>query len=173
MNNVLALGNSGLGPSGERSAAKSRGSPGENQQLDELALGIDIEFSESLPALDDPFYAGNFTAAEIAHCLRQHNPKQSFIRFWSAKEAAMKCGVEFAGLSPIEIEIMHEETGRPVLYVAKEPGKSAARDCLVSISYARGVSVAVCIKQRRDRDLPRDHKDQGHGGQGIRITKSE
>jgi phosphopantetheine--protein transferase-like protein len=92
----------------------------------------------------EPFYVDNFTPAEIAYCLRQADPRQSLCGLWSAKEAAVKCGGKFTGLSLKQIEIVHDEAGRPSLLVLGCP-----TDCLVSISHSAGLAVAVCMMPSR------------------------
>ena len=120
-------------PSVERNRAKSLPGPPSS-----VGLGIDIESADNLPWSGDPrsepFYVENFTGAEIAYCVRQADPRLSFCGLWCAKEAAIKCGQDFAGLRPIEIEIHHNETGRPMLQ--KAGAAHSVSDGQVSISHA-------------------------------------
>ncbi len=117
----------------------------------EVRVGIDVEVCENLPATkdswSDPFYQENFTAAELAYCSRQHDPRQSLCGLWSAKEAVMKCGADFAGLRPGEIEIGHDPQGRPLVRLSKEPLQDAAARCSLSISHAGGMAIAVCVQR--------------------------
>src|ERR1035441_2239210 len=103
---------------------------------DALAVGLDIESADNLPASADPwsepFYVDNFTRAEIAWCLRQPDPHMSFCGLWSAKEAALKCGREFAGLRPIEIEILHDHRGRPMLRLLRPSPSTGAAHWVLS-----------------------------------------
>jgi phosphopantetheine--protein transferase-like protein len=120
---------------------------------DALAVGLDIESADNLPSLADPwsepFYVDNFTRAEIAWCLRQPDPPMSFCGLWSAKEAALKCGQEFAGLRPIEIEILRDHRGRAMLrLLLPSPATGTAR-WLLSISHAGRMAMAVCVKERQ------------------------
>jgi phosphopantetheine--protein transferase-like protein len=120
-----------------------------------VAIGIDIEHLENLPAAGDawgdPFYKENFTAAEMAYCQRQGNPRESFCGIWCAKEAVLKCGGEFAGARPADLEIGHDDSGRPMLRVMRN-GKAEGRpDCEISISHSHGLSVAVCVKRSAER----------------------
>jgi phosphopantetheine--protein transferase-like protein len=110
------------------------------------AIGIDIEHDDNLPASTDPwseaFYTENFTRAEIAYCQRQREPKLSFCGIWSAKEAAVKTGL-FPGARLFDLEIFHDEAGRPKL---RNNGRDhIARECVVSISHSRSTAVAVCV----------------------------
>jgi phosphopantetheine--protein transferase-like protein len=115
------------------------------------AVGIDIECCDSLPVAEDPrldpFYVENFTGAEIAYCARQPEPKLSFCGLWSAKEAAIKCGHALAGLRPIDIEILHDDKGRPRLRFGKEGPQAVADLWRVSISQTGNTCVAVCLKE--------------------------
>lgn len=112
-------------------------------------VGIDIEDCDSLPAASDPltepFYAENFTPAEITYCLRQKNARESFCGLWCAKEAVIKCGSEFSRLRPIEIEIGHDTKGQPGLSTLRAGRLTREKDCFISISHSHGISVAVCV----------------------------
>jgi len=114
-----------------------------------LAVGIDLENADNLPDAKDPwteaFYAENFTSAEIAYCTRQADPRLSFCGLWCAKEAAMKCGPAFAGLSPKEIEITHDEDRRPGLCINTAAHQTGLSDWLLSISHAGRIAVAMCL----------------------------
>ena len=123
---------------------------------DALAIGLDIESVDNSPSSGDPwsdaFYTDNFTPAEIAYCIRQPDPKLSFCGLWSAKEAAIKCGQEFAGLRPIQIEITHDATGKPILQTSSSSHQNNAIDCVVSISHSARTAAAVCVKLPRSRN---------------------
>jgi phosphopantetheine--protein transferase-like protein len=116
-----------------------------------FGVGIDIESVESLPVAKDPwsdaFYRDNFTEAEIAYCQRQTDPRMSFCGLWSAKEAAMKCDPEIAGLRPIQIEITHDEQRRPGLRVHEPVPDRAPEEYALSISHAGRMVVAVCVRK--------------------------
>jgi phosphopantetheine--protein transferase-like protein len=111
------------------------------------AIGIDIEHADNLPAAGDPwsepFYNEHFTAAEIAHCSRQTEPRLSFCGIWAAKEAALKCGL-FAGARLNDFTVRHEEGGKPKLGSSNSAHARLAEECVVSISHSRGTAVAVC-----------------------------
>lgn len=128
-------------------------SPPAEPDCETLAIGIDIESADNLPSWGDagsePFYAENFTRAEIAWCLRQPEPQLAFCGLWSAKEAALKCGQEFASLRPVEIEIVHDERGRPTLQAKSASPQALGGDCVLSISHAGRMGVAVCVKRQQ------------------------
>jgi phosphopantetheine--protein transferase-like protein len=132
--------------------------PAGDSLRDTTVIGIDIEHSDSLPWSGEPgsdaFYVENFTTSEIAHCLRQPNPRLFFCGLWSAKEAAIKCGQEFASLRPKDIEIIHDEKGRPAVRITTASCQVPAGDCLVSISHSGKTCVAVCVKAPQSKPVP-------------------
>ena len=102
------------------------------------SVGIDIEEVENLPAAGDyrehEFYKDNFTAAEIAYCIRQPNVRASFCGTWAAKEAILKTGHATAPAGHLKsIEILRDSQGRP-----SHPG------CSLSISHTARTAVAIC-----------------------------
>jgi phosphopantetheine--protein transferase-like protein len=111
------------------------------------AIGIDIEHADNLPMAGDPwsepFYSEHFTAAEIAYCSRQAEPRLSFCGIWAAKEAALKCGL-FAGARLNDFTVTHEPGGKPKLGSRNSAHATVAEQCVVSISHSRGTAVAVC-----------------------------
>ena len=145
-----------LGPGlleAEPAATGDQPAPAAEAVLAANAIGIDIECCDNLPAVEnlrsDPFYVENFTGAEIAYCARQPEPRLSFCGLWSAKEAAIKCGQALAGLRPIEIEILHDDKGRPRLRLGKEWPQAVANLWRVSISQSGNTCVAVCVMERQ------------------------
>ena len=116
-----------------------------------LGIGFDIECSDKLPPSGDPwsepFYRENFTPAEIGWCLRQPDSQLAFCGLWSAKEAAIKCSPELATLRPIEIEVLHDGHGRPMLRATRASQQALASDCVLSISHSGKIGMAVCVKQ--------------------------
>ncbi len=106
-----------------------------------LGLGIDIQARASMPETNDfrgdKFYAANFAPRELAHCIQQGDPLDSFAGLWAAKEAIVKAGAGERGKNGAlaSIEIVHTPEGAPTF-----PG------CLLSISHDHGVAVAVCIR---------------------------
>ena len=104
-------------------------------------VGVDIEAVASLPETNDfrtePFYAENFTPAEIAHCIGQADPRASLCGLWAAKEAVRKASAP-VGWQPTlgDIEIGHDADGRPT-----HPGVQ------LSISHSAGFAVAMCVAQ--------------------------
>jgi len=104
-----------------------------------LAIGIDIEEVAALPEAGDyrahPFFADNFTPAELGYCIRQADVRASLCGMWAAKEAIVKAGVADAPFGQLRrIEIGHDARGRPVF-----------AGCEISISHTARTAVAVCV----------------------------
>ena len=116
-----------------------------------LAIGLDIECCDNLPASSDlwlePFYVENFTPAEIDWCRRQPDPRLSFCSLWTAKEAAIKCSRDLATLHPIEIEVRHDARGRPILRATRPSGQSIASACVLSVTQSGRNCMAVCVRK--------------------------
>lgn len=104
-------------------------------------IGIDIQPISAMPETTDyradNFYKRNFTDRELAHSIQKGDPRESLAGIWAAKEAVLKAGAAVRSSSGemADIEIVYDATGAPGF-----PG------CLVSISHAAGVAVAVCIR---------------------------
>ena len=128
-----------------------RAAPDAEAGHDAVAIGLDLESADNLPWSGDPssesFYVENFTGAEMAWCLRQRDPRLSFCGLWCAKEAAIKCAQEFAGLRPIELEVLHDEHSRPRLQARRASQQALGGDCLLSISHAGQMGLAVCVRR--------------------------
>lgn len=102
-------------------------------------LGLEAGNVASLPDADDyaahEFYAANFTAAEIAHCLAQPAVKAAFQSLLILKHAIVKSGAASAPANGFkEIETGIDAEGRPAY-----PG------CLLSVSSTGTIAVAVCL----------------------------
>jgi phosphopantetheinyl transferase (holo-ACP synthase) len=108
-------------------------------QCGNLDIGIDIEDIDNMPIVNDyreePFYTANFSQREISYCILQHNPQASFAGKFAAKEALVKADNNLQKMPFCEIEILNNESGRPVF-----DGFS------ISISHSRTVAIAMAIK---------------------------
>jgi len=92
-----------------------------------------------------------FTAAEQSEAAQYRDPGDYYAGRWAAKEAAAKAlGCGFGGrCAPVEIEILHGDSGEPVLRFS---GKAAAvlkdrggRRWHLSLSHDAGLAMAVVI----------------------------
>ncbi len=120
----------------------------------QLGLGVDVEFVDNLPWSGDPwtdsFYLENFTPREIAYCIRQTNPKLSLCGLWSAKEATIKCESSPGGLHPRDLEISHDDGGRPFARrIAANLEPVALEEWYLSISHSNNIAVAVSVRMVR------------------------
>jgi len=113
-------------------------SPGSGLQGSK-GLGLEIENIAALPDADDyslhEFYSANFTASEIAYCIRQPSAKAAFQGLLAAKRAIIKSGAASDSPDgPRSVEIGFDGDGRPAY-----PG------CLLSISDTGTIAAAVCF----------------------------
>jgi phosphopantetheinyl transferase (holo-ACP synthase) len=102
-------------------------------------LGLEIANIAALPDAEDyphdAFYSANFTAAEIAHCMKQPMAKATFQTLLAAKRAIVKAGAAGAPKDGYKaIEIGFDGEGRPTY-----PG------CLLSLSETGTVAAAACF----------------------------
>ena len=92
--------------------------------IEGFGIGHDLEEVGKLPeAADfatDPFYTKNFTAAEIAYCMKMQDPRQHFAARICAKEALYKCSDHFRDLTYGDIEVLNDESGRPHLRILND-----------------------------------------------------
>jgi phosphopantetheine--protein transferase-like protein len=104
-----------------------------------LSVGVDIESIESLPRVADfrreEFYKQNFTPQEMAWCILQPEPYESFAGLFAVKEALVKADNSLRELPFNQIGVGHSPEGRPVY-----PGFA------ISIAHANGTAVAVAAR---------------------------
>lgn len=84
-------------------------------------VGVDVEDITSFNIDNDTFLERNFTSQELAYCKSAPSPQSSFAGRWSAKEAVFKAlGVtsKGAGAALLDIEILKDDTGAPVVSVS-------------------------------------------------------
>ncbi len=113
------------------------------------SCGVDLELVANLPALVDPwedaFYQANFTASEIAYCLRQLDPPTHFAARWCAKEALKKCDRAFLAVDPRQIEVVLDEAGAPRLDYRCD-GTARRLPHAVSLSHTTLAAIAVVVR---------------------------
>jgi phosphopantetheinyl transferase (holo-ACP synthase) len=102
-------------------------------------LGLEIENIAVLPDAEDyalhEFYRANFTASEIAYCIKQPAVKAAFQGLLAAKRAIIKSGAASdAPDRPLGVEIGFDSEGRPTY-----------QGCLLSISDTGTIAAAVCL----------------------------
>ena len=108
-------------------------------EAEPLSMGIDIESIASLPKVADfrreEFYKQNFTPQEMAWCILQPEPYESFAGLFAVKEALIKADNSLMEKSFNQISIGRSTQGRP-LY----PGFT------ISIAHSNGTAVAVAAR---------------------------
>jgi phosphopantetheine--protein transferase-like protein len=89
----------------------------ENNEINNTSVGIDVQDIEELPKVNDfrtdGFYIENFTNKEISYCILQKNAYASFAGLFAAKEAIIKADNSFKKTKLNQIEIKHDEKGKP------------------------------------------------------------
>ena len=130
------------------SALRSRGPLGSSVPADSTAvmgIGVDVEEHArfrrvKLDAL--------FTPGEQAYCRRWHGRSSGeFAGIWCAKEAIFKALSPFLDVGLHDIEIGHDEIGRPVLKLHVPQGRLLESWVRVSVSRTSTLAMAVAIYQ--------------------------
>lgn len=116
-----------------------------------MQVGVDIIEIERLKelSLDDKKLKKLFTANEINYFNKFTKKEQHVAGFFCAKEAfskALKCGFGKV-LSPLDIEVLHEESGAPYINIinTKIKTKLNGKKIDVNISHSNTMATAVCI----------------------------
>jgi phosphopantetheine--protein transferase-like protein len=108
------------------------------------SIGVDMQAASALPDVldhwEDAFYQRHFTGGEIAYCLLQPDPRESFAATWCAKEALRKADARWMGADWTAIEVIHDDDGKPSLH-----GNGAPLPCSLSLSHTNGTAVAVVL----------------------------
>jgi len=112
-------------------------------------VGTDIvEIDRMARAVKRPaFLRKCFTAAEIARCEASGaKSAQNFAGYFAAKESVAKAlGTGFRGISPRDIEICHNNVGKPFASIASNAAIGAGLRCEISISHGRDHAVAFAV----------------------------
>lgn len=113
-------------------------------------IGTDIEAISRIEKLcaSDGVMRKVFTGAEIDYAFAHAKPYERLCGFYCAKEAFAKAvRIGFDGFAPIDIEVVHEESGAPKLRLCRAARIAADNKKVeVSISHSGGFAVAVvCI----------------------------
>lgn len=112
-----------------------------------ISVGVDVEAVAAMPLTsdyrEDSFYHETFTPREISYALLQPNPRATFAGMWCAKEALRKADPGAAGSSWKNLEVVHDETGKPGLIVV---GKPVPGD--LSLSHSEETAIAVYVEAR-------------------------
>lgn len=120
-----------------------------------IGTGIDlVEIARIQLAMDrygDRFLDRVFTAAEQAYCRRKRNSAESLAARFAAKEAGAKAlgtGIS-QGVRWLEIEVVREPSGRPVVTFHGRAAERAARlgvaHAALSITHTTDLAVASVV----------------------------
>lgn len=105
-------------------------------------IGIDaveiVRFRAAMKGGSERFFATTFSQRERKYCTAFADPSPHFAGTFAAKEAILKAvGAERVPVSAIEIR--HEKSGRPVVWLKGRRNRSI----LVSISHTKRIACAV------------------------------
>lgn len=125
-----------------------------------MSVGVDIvevrRLQEALVARGNRFAQKIYTDREIEQCERRRNRFQSYAARFAAKEAVAKLiGTGFAGFTPRDIEIVTQDSGKPIVLLhgkAKERARAAGIDQIeVSMSHVAAYAIAVAAAKREEQ----------------------
>src|SRR4051812_46635414 len=97
---------------GSCSRSRTRDRPA---MIEQIGVGLDIEMVGRFRTPDPRL----FTAAELALCAASANPIETRAGRWCAKEAVVKAISRYVMLSPREVEILGDPSGRPVVHLLR------------------------------------------------------
>ena len=125
-----------------------------------VGSGIDLaeigRIRQSIDRYGTRFLNRIYTAAEQAYCLRKRNSAESFAARFAAKEAGAKAlgtGISH-GVSWLEIEVVREPSGRPILQFHGRAAQIAAHlgvaHAALSITHTADLAMAsVVLEDKR------------------------
>ena len=113
-----------------------------------MKTGIDIIETERFKDLEKSKLEKIFTKNEIEYCNNFSNSYIHFAGHFCAKEAlvkALKIGFR-EGLSPLDIEVLHDDNGSPYINKSKELIELIGnKEIDVNISHTKNNAIAICI----------------------------
>jgi len=117
-----------------------------------IQVGLDMEnilnFKEPNDYREDEFYKQNFSGSEIAYCLLQSNPLQSFAGKFAAKEALIKCNNSLKSIPFNQIEILNKPSGQPYF-----------QSYAISISHSGDFAIAIAVLNLHQETTKQPEKD--------------
>lgn len=163
---LVVRANGGLTDSGVAFKRSAQSSAVDSLREKTGGIGIDIEEIISFPDVDDyradPFYNMNFADAEIAYCILQKDPKQSFAGLFAAKEAIVKVDNSMGQKPFSDIVIGHDGSGKPYF-----------QDFQISISHASQFAVAIAQLQLPQRNIQTDTGAKSDTGNVATVIKNK
>ena len=114
-----------------------------------FGIGTDIvEIARIAKAMAKPaFLAKCFTEAEVARCNAGGvTSAENFAGYFAAKEAVAKAlGTGFRGFVPRDIEILHDDFGKPTVRLASHIDVPEDAVIYISISHGKEHATAMAI----------------------------
>ena len=110
-------------------------------------IGIDLIRCSRFEKKSSTFFKKYFTENEISYAKTRKNFKESIAGIFAAKEAFFKAiGIGLLnGFKMTDVEILHEEGGRPILKIKKELAKKfKIKKTSISISHDGDFAIAIC-----------------------------
>jgi holo-[acyl-carrier protein] synthase len=120
-----------------------------------VGSGIDLveieRIQHSIDRFGERFLDRVYTAAEKSYCMRKRNFAESFAARFAAKEAGAKAlgtGIQH-GVNWLEIEVVREPSGRPVLAfhgrAAEFANRLGVRNTALSITHTGTLAMASVV----------------------------
>jgi len=114
-----------------------------------LGIGTDIvEIRRIEKSLNNPHFLQKcFTPQEIEYCKKKGvSAFKSYAGYFAAKEAVVKAlGSGFKGFLPRDIEICHDDLGRPFARLSKKVNFCESNKVFISISHEERYATALAI----------------------------
>lgn len=109
-------------------------------------IGFDLEHIERIKD-EDRLLKKIATESEVAYIAKFKNRKEKAAALWAVKEAVFKClNVTAEKLSYKDIELSHEENGKPIILLHNEALTLAAGKMVeISLSHTKDIVGAVAI----------------------------
>lgn len=116
-----------------------------------LGIGVDIIEIERIDKAikrNNKFLSKLFTDKEVEIFKSKNYKAETIAGKFAAKEAVAKAlGTGFRGFSMIDIEILNDKLGKPIVNIKKEKISSLYNSCNIhiSISHSRGNAIAYVV----------------------------
>jgi holo-[acyl-carrier protein] synthase len=122
-----------------------------------IGIGTDLieiaRIEQSVARYGERFLQRVYTSAEIEYCQSKKNAAESFAARFAAKEAAAKAlgtGIS-RGISWLEIEVIREPSGRPILALSGRAAQRAREigvaHTSLSLTHSRQIAMAVVVME--------------------------
>lgn len=113
-----------------------------------MEIGIDIEQNSRFEQADAKLIERVFTKTERDYASKFKGAESRLCAMWCAKEATVKAFSD-SNLSYLDIEILHEKSGKPYVKVTEklkdELLKKGLHTIKISLSHSKDYSTAACL----------------------------